>query len=273
MLHARTPGVAILAVCDSERPDGSPGLDRLLGRDPARETRGAGAHRSPAGQAGGPAGLSHPLAGAATAGRPYQRLPGRSLPARGPDRPRRDGPGLSGPRYAAGPPGGAQDPGPRADQQPPGDRSVPARGAGRRPAPAREPRPDLRLRRVQRPLLPGHGVHRGQDHRRPDHDARADARGDGGTARPADRAGARARAPQGTDPSRRQPLQHPGQPRGDRQAGRPGAGASTWPRKNGSRARGPRSARSTMSPPSRRGILTRPISAATSIPSAARSIT
>ena len=39
----------------------------------------------------------------------------------------------------------------RADEQPPGHRPVPARGEGRRPAPAREPRPGLRrLTRGQR---------------------------------------------------------------------------------------------------------------------------
>ena len=47
---------------------------------------------------------------------------------------------------------------------------------------------------------------------------------DGRPAGAAGRAGAGARAPQGADPPRRQPLQHPGDPRRDRQAGRPGSG-------------------------------------------------
>ena len=69
---------------------------------------------------------------------------------------------------------------PGADQQPAGGRAVPARGAGRRPVAAREPRAGLRLRRVQRPLLPRDGVHRGQDDRPPALRAGADAAGDGG---------------------------------------------------------------------------------------------
>ena len=58
-----------------------------------------------------------------------------------------------------------EDPVARADQQSAGDRAVPAGGAGRRPVAAREPRADLRFRRIQRPVLPRDGVYRGQDDR------------------------------------------------------------------------------------------------------------
>ena len=127
---------------------------------------------------------------------------------------------------------------------------------GRRPAPAREPRPDLRRGRGQRhrylvmeyiegknvgQLIAEHGPIRLAD-RRP--------------AGPAGRAGAGARPAEGADPPRRQPVQHPGHPRRHGQADRPRPGDRPGRRRTTSPATAPPSARSTTSRPSRPGTRT-----------------
>ncbi len=229
-----------------------------------------GAHRPPAGAAGGAIAGADTLAGAAAPGGADQRVPGRPLHAAGADRAGGDGPRLPGPRHPAQPPGGAEDPGAGADQQSAGRGAIPARGAGRCPVAAREPRAGLRLRRVQRPLFPRDGVHRGPDDRQPPLRAGADAAGDGGPAGPAGGPGAGPCPPQGPDPPRRQPVQHHGDPRRESPSWPTWGWRSTCPTAIASRARGRPSARSTTWPPSRRGIPTRPTSAATSIRWAAR---
>ncbi len=123
-----------------------------------------------------------------------------------------------------GPAGRDEGPLPGADEQPAGDRPVPARGQGRGPAPAREPRADLRRGRVDGHPLPRDGVHRGQERRPAHRRAGVDRLARGRAARPAGRARAGARPAEGADPPRRQPGQHPRHPRRRRQAHRPRPG-------------------------------------------------
>ena len=141
------------------------GLQACLAAIPPEKREGRAA-RPPPGAAGGPAGQALALAGSAAHGGPVVGLQDQPLHADRDDRPGGDGPGLPGQGHPAEPPGGAEDPLTRTDEQSPRHRPVPARGAGRGAAPAREPRPDLRRGRGQRQVLPRDGVHRGEEHRR-----------------------------------------------------------------------------------------------------------
>ena len=176
IIHGRSPGVAILAGGPAERPDRRPSADRLLGGDPAGEARVAEQ-------------LDRRLArqavqqGRLTLWQAQQLLAGRSSGFQIDRYVLLDliGQGGMGRVYLARDTRlnrrvALEDPLARADEQPPGHRAVPARGAGRGAAPAREPRPDLRRGRGQRQVLPRDGVHRGEEHRRADRRARADAR-------------------------------------------------------------------------------------------------
>ena len=112
-------------------------------------------------------------------GRHAGRLPARTAAGQG-----RHGRGLSGPAAFGGPRGRREGPAAGLRRGPERRRALPAREQAGRQAGPRQYRHHLRSRRGRRPLLPGHGLHRGGVPRPPSEAGRRPARGRGAGHRP-----------------------------------------------------------------------------------------